>query len=40
MGRTPGKSSRTGRLVIDRMKKEGKITTTKGKNCFKASDGK
>lgn len=40
MGRTPGKSSRTGRLVIDRMKKEGKITTTKGKTCFKASDGK
>jgi predicted aldo/keto reductase-like oxidoreductase len=25
---------------LQRMKKEGKITTTKGKTCFKASDGK
>ena len=40
MGRTPGKGSRTGREVIDRMRTEGKITGT-GKNMqFKNSDGK
>ena len=27
-------------IPFDMTKKEGKITTTKGKNCFKASDGK
>ncbi|QPE00209.1 RHS repeat protein [Salmonella enterica subsp. enterica serovar Typhimurium] len=39
LGRTPGKNSRTGREVIERMRAEGKIVGT-GKNTrFEASDG-
>ncbi|EBX8630577.1 hypothetical protein IOS83_001328 [Salmonella enterica] len=39
LGRTPGKNSRTGREVIDRMRADGKIVGT-GKNTrFEASDG-
>ncbi|WP_228462892.1 GH-E family nuclease [Chryseobacterium caseinilyticum] len=40
LGRTPGKTSKTGEKVIEAMKKEGKIRTKKGVQQFKASDGK
>ena len=40
MGKTPGKSSRTGRLVKNRMRSEGKLKTIKGRTLFKAGDGK
>jgi hypothetical protein len=42
LGRTPGKKSRTGREVIERMEKEGKIRTNPrtGMQEFKASNGK
>ncbi len=39
VGRTPSKSSRTGREVIARMKAEGKIDVIKGKVMFQAGDG-
>lgn len=40
LGRTPGKSSRTGGEVIERMRTEGKIDTDlAGNTRFKASDG-
>ncbi len=38
MGKTPGKKSKTGREVIDRMRKDGKIRGTGKKTKFKASD--
>lgn len=42
LGRTPGKASKTGREVFDRMMKEGNARITKnGKKMFKdATDGK
>ncbi|APM39847.1 GH-E family nuclease [Clostridium kluyveri] len=39
VGRTPGKSSRTGKEVIERMLKDGDIDVIDGKTMFKASDG-
>lgn len=38
LGRTPGKASRTGREVIDRMRSEGKIREVDGVTEFKASN--
>lgn len=40
MGKTPGKNSKTGRQVIARMKREGKIRKIGGQTQFLASDGK
>ncbi|WP_218923427.1 hypothetical protein [Bacillus pseudomycoides] len=40
MGDTPGKTSSTGKKVIERMKKEGEIKTIRGEEHFLASDGK
>lgn len=40
MGKTPGKSSATGKKVIERMTKEGKIRTRFGEQEFMASNGK
>lgn len=42
LGRTPGKSSRTGKEVQDRMREEGKLKTDPitGETSFQASDGK
>lgn len=40
MGSTPGKTSTTGRQVIQRMTEEGKIRVVNGSNQFLASDGK
>ena len=40
MGKTPSKTSRTGKEVIERMKGEGKIRTVRGKQQFMASNGK
>jgi methylmalonyl-CoA mutase cobalamin-binding subunit len=40
MGRTPGKTSRTGREVIERMTAEGKIKIVRGETLFKASNGR
>lgn len=42
MGRTPGKSSRTGKEVIERMRADGTLRTnpSTGKTIFKASNGK
>ncbi|MCV6628790.1 MAG: GH-E family nuclease [Flavobacteriaceae bacterium] len=40
MGRNPGKDSRTGREVIERMKSEGKIRYLYGEQQFLASNGK
>ena len=40
MGKTPGKKSKTGREVIERMRGEGKIRDTSGGMEFKAGDGK
>ena len=39
VGRTPGKSSRTGREVQERMRKEDKLRGTGGNEEFLASDG-
>lgn len=41
LGRTPGKSSRTGREVQERMRREGKLDTDPitGRTTYKASDG-
>ena len=39
MGKTPSKNSKTGREVIERMRKEGKIRTMGGKTQFKDSKG-
>lgn len=39
VGRTPSKSSRTGRNVISQMTEEGKIKNVKGKVMFQAGDG-
>lgn len=39
LGRTPGKKSRTGREVIERMRAEGKIIGTGKKMKFQSSDG-
>ena len=39
MGATPGKSSKTGREVIERMRTEGKIRGSGDKIQFQASDG-
>lgn len=38
MGRTPGKKSKTGREVIERMRNEGKIRGKGRKTQFKAND--
>ncbi|NUL38953.1 RHS domain-containing protein [Kosakonia sacchari] len=38
LGRTPGKKSRTGREVIERMRNEGKIQDVAGETYFQASD--
>ena len=40
MGKTPGKKSKTGREVIERMRGEGKIRDTSSGMEFQASDGK
>jgi hypothetical protein len=40
LGKTPGKKSRTGREVFDRMLKDGKARIRRGKKEFKASDKK
>jgi hypothetical protein len=40
LGKTPGKKSKTGREVIERMRKEGKIRERFGKTEFQASDGR
>ncbi|XAM44034.1 hypothetical protein TPDSL_05310 [Terrisporobacter petrolearius] len=39
MGRTPGKKSKTGRNVIERMRNEGKVRGEGRKTEFKASNG-
>lgn len=39
LGRTPGKGSKTGKEVIERMRKEGKIREVDGETFFKSSDG-
>ena len=39
LGRTPGKNSRTGKEVQDRMRAEGKLREVDGKTKFMASDG-
>ncbi|MBI0473365.1 RHS repeat-associated core domain-containing protein, partial [Pectobacterium parmentieri] len=40
VGRTPGKSSRTGREVIERMRGEGKVRGVGEDTIFQASDGR
>ena len=40
LGRTPGKKSRTGKEVQERMRAEGKLREVEGKTEFLASDGK
>lgn len=40
LGRTPGKESRTGKEVQDRMRADGKLREVEGKTEFLASDGK
>ncbi|MEJ2692923.1 MAG: DUF4150 domain-containing protein [Candidatus Thiodiazotropha sp.] len=40
VGKTPGKNSRTGREVISRMRREGKVVGTGANTRFRASDGR